>query len=98
MAEATTKEQLLYKGRPLLRCGNEIYYGNMTDKYIVHIVILSSKRVNDLDVPNQLSVQLMYTDPDIRLKDRIVKTSEKEGLYRALEIGTIWLERALSGK
>ena len=27
--------QLTYKGRPLVRCGNDIYYGNMKDPYIV---------------------------------------------------------------
>ena len=98
MAETKTNEQLLYRGKPLLRCGKEIYYGNMTDKYIIHIVISETKKVNDLEIPSQLLVQLMYTDPDIRMKDRILKTSEKDSLYRALEIGVIWLERALSGK
>lgn len=93
MAENT--EFLTYKGHPLVRCGDTLYYGSMADKYIVMMKILSSKKVDDLDVADKVSIQLMYTDDEMRAKDRIVKTSEKEGLYNAMDLGAIWLERAL---
>ena len=57
--------------------------------------VLSNKKVEDMDVADKVSVQLMYTDDEMRAKDRIVKTSEKDGLYNAMDLGAIWLERAL---
>lgn len=96
MAEMTQNEYLMYKGKPLVKCGKELYYGSMADKYIIQIEIVESKEIDGVDTPTKLNIRLMYTDEDIRLKDRIVKTSEKDSLFRAIEIGSIWLERALS--
>lgn len=84
-----------YKGKPLLRNGNTLYYGDMSEEYVVMLQIKSTKKVGDLDVADRVSVQLMNTDPEMRIKDRIVKKSEKDGLYRAMDVGTVWLERAL---
>ena len=87
---------LTYKGKPLVRNGNTIYYGNMSDKYVIMMQIMSTKTVNDLELADKVIIQLMYTDPDIKTRDRVVKKSEKHGLYNAMDIGTIWLERALA--
>ena len=97
MAEKKKAKFLSYKGKPLVRCGNTIYYGNMNDSHVVLIQILSSKKVNDLDVADRVTVQLLSTDPDARPKDRIIKKSEKKGIYQAMDIGSIWLELALKG-
>ena len=86
------------KGHPLRRKDNLIYYGSMADKYIIAIQILSSQKEGDLDVANKISVQLQLTDPDLKSRDRVVKKSEKANLYDAMDVGAIWLERALSGK
>lgn len=95
MAEKKKAKFLSYKGKPLVRCGNTIYYGNMNDSHVVLIQILSSKKVNDLDVADRVTVQLLSTDPDARPKDRIIKKSEKKGIYQAMDIGSIWLDLAL---
>ena len=89
---------LMYKGHPLRRVGNLIYYGTMADKYIIMMQILDTKKVQDMDVASKVSIQLQLTDPDLKSRDRIVKKSEKESLYAAMDISAIWLERALSGK
>ena len=86
---------LLYKGRPLVRSGNTLYYGHMADKCVVMMQILSTKTVGDLTVAHKVQIQLMSTDAELRMKDRILKKSEKTGLYNAMDIGAIWLERAL---
>lgn len=86
---------LTYKGKPLVRMGNTLYYGNMYDPYVVMLQILSTKDVNGLAVADKVQIQLMSTDPDLRMKERIVKKSEKNGLYSAMDIGAIWLERFL---
>ena len=92
------KEQAFptYKGKPFVRCGDTIYYGSMQDKYVIKMDIKSKKKVGDLEVADKVTVQLMYTDPEIRTRKQIVKTSEKPGLFLALDIADAWLTRALA--
>ena len=96
MAEQT--ELLTYKGRPLMRKDDLVYYGSMSDKYIVMLQILETKKENDLELASKVMVQLQLTDPNVRAKDRVVKKSEKDGFYTALDVGCVWLERALASK
>lgn len=93
-----TKEKttLEYKGHPLRRKDNLIYYGSMSDKYIIQMQVLESKKVKDLDVASKVSIQLQLTDPELKSRDIIVKTSEKNSLYAAMDIASVWLERALA--
>lgn len=80
---------LTYKGRPLVRKGNTVYYGNMSDAYITRLTILS----NQNDIADTIKVELMLSDTGLSDKDRIKKTSEKHGFYEALDIASVWLER-----
>lgn len=89
---------LEYKGHPLQRKDNIIYYGSFTDKYVIMMQILDTKKVGDLDVATRVSVQLQLTDASIKSRDRIVKKSEKDSLYTAIDVAAVWLERALSAK
>jgi hypothetical protein len=89
---------LTYKGHPLMRKDNLIYYGSMADSHIIMMQILETKKQNDVDIATRVSVQLQLTDPAAKSRDRIVKKSEKNGLYAALDVGCVWLERALAGK
>lgn len=89
---------LEYKGHPLRRKGNLIYYGSMADKYIIMMQVLESKTVKDLEVATKISVQLQLTEPNLKSRDRVVKHSEKDSLYAAMDIAAIWLDRALAGK
>ena len=88
---AEQKELLSYKGRPLVRKDNTIYYGSMADKYIVMLQVLETKKEHDLDLATRVLVQLQLTDPNVRTKDRVVKKSEKDGFYTALDVGCVWL-------
>ena len=90
------KKPLTYKGHPLRRKDNLIYFGSMADKYIVMLQILDGKKVEELDVATKVSVQLQLTDPDLKSRDRVVKKSEKESLYIAMDVAAVWLERALA--
>lgn len=89
---------LTYKGKPLVRNGNTIYYGDMNDDFVIMMRILSSKEFGDTDLASKVSVQLVNTDPNVSIKEKIVKTSEKKGLYAAMDIADIWLTRALNPK
>ena len=63
---------LEYKGHPLQRAGNIVYYGSMSDKYVIMLQIMDTKKVKDLDVATKVSVQLQLTDPSVKSRDRIV--------------------------
>ena len=89
---------LMYKGHPLMRKDNMIYYGSMADTHIVMLQILETKKVNDVEIATKVSVQLHLTDPSVKSRDRVIKKGEKAGLYTALDFGCVWLERALAGK
>ena len=89
---------LTYKGHPLRRKDNLIYFGTMAEKYIVMMQILSTKKVGDLDVADKVSVQLQLTAPDLKSRDRVIKKSEKDSLYAAMDVACVWLDRALSAK
>ena len=93
-----SNEFLSYKGHPLMRKDNLVYYGSMADEYIVMLQILESKKLDDLDLATKVSVQLQRTDPNAKARDRVVKKSEKDGFYTALDVGCVWLERALGTK
>ncbi len=87
------EEFFSYKGYPLVRNGRHIYYGNMSDESVVMMTILSSHKVNDLEVADKIKVQLMLTAPDVDASKMILKSSERTGLYDALDIANIWLSR-----
>ena len=87
---------LEYKGHPLQRAGNILYYGRMSDNYIIMIQIMETKKVKDLDVATKVSLQLQLTDPSIKSRDRVVKKSEKDGFWAAMDVASVWLERALN--
>ena len=95
---ADNKEVLMYKGHPLMRKDNMIYYGSMADSHIVMLQVLESKKMDDIELATRVSVELQLTDPNVRARDRILKKSEKDGFYTALDVGCVWLERALAGK
>ncbi len=86
---------LTYKGKPIVRKGNEIYYGDMNDKYIILFTILSSKKEDGLDIAEKVSIKLLDSNIDIDMKDRVKKESTKNNLFDALDLGFTWLEREL---
>ena len=104
------QDGLTYRGHPLRRAGNLIYYGSMKDKYIIMMQIQdaapspaveadkSGEKPADLNVATRVSIQLQLTDPDLKSRDRVVKKGEKDSLYSAMDFATVWLERALAGK
>lgn len=91
--EKTTSEFLSYKGFPLVRKGNEIYYGNMSDEYVVMMQIVKTEKQGDLEVASKVKVFRMLTDDTLPAEKRIVKTVEKDSLYDALDIASVWLAR-----
>lgn len=86
------KEFLTYKDKLLLRKGNEIYYGSPDDKYMVLFRILENDKLSDLDIAKKVVIELRTNQE----KDSVlIKQAEREGLYKAFDIGFFWLEDAI---
>ncbi len=53
----------MYKGHPLRRKDNLIYYGDMADSHIILLQIMDTKPVGDMNVATKVSIQLQLTAP-----------------------------------
>ena len=89
------QQMMMFKGKPLVRCGNTLYYGSMADPYVTLLQILSTTEAFDMQIAQNVSVQLLSTNPNLGPRERIIKKAEKNGIYNALSIANIWLKRYL---
>lgn len=87
---------MIYKNRPLVREDNVICYGNVSDKYILQMIIMTEKEYKGRPVPDKIYVQLLSTDQSLPENSRVVKSSMKDGFSEAFEVGLAWLERYLA--
>lgn len=97
-AKKNAKDYLEYKGKPLIRSGNTLYYGDMKDEYIIMLQILDTVESHGLNIANRVMITLMRTDESLNPLERIVKTGEKTGIYSAIDVASVWLYRALTSK
>ena len=81
-------EFLEYKGRPLVRQGDDIFYGDMSEKFYIYMMIMSEKDTPTGSLPEQIMVQLCETSTKIPKNQKIVV-----GLKEAFEFADAWLER-----
>lgn len=86
------KQFLTYNGKPLLRSGNEIYYGNPDDKYVVVFRIEDQEPFEDIQISKKVIIELKTNQGD---NSMLVRQAERDGLYKAFDIGMFWLEQAL---
>ncbi len=87
----------IYRGKPLVREGQNIVYGDMNDKYVLLIMILSEAEIETdngkYTQPDKVMMQLVSTDTTKPVHERMVKQIIKDGLYDAMDIGLDWLEQ-----
>ena len=86
---------LTYKEKPFVKCGNEIYYGDMAEPYVIRFTVLSTVKAGDNEIPGKVKVELLKSDTQLSDKDRISKETVKDSFFEALDFGFVWLERAL---
>lgn len=94
MAAAKKKKGLNYKEKPLIRCGNRIFYGNLEDKYILVLDVLDSTPIDDIEHSTKVKIQLMDNTGELG-EGTVYRKAERENLYKALDIGEWWLQDAL---
>lgn len=91
-AAASESTMLTYNGKPLLRCGNEIYYGNPEDKYVVIFRLEDQSPLEDLQIAKRVIIELKTNEGKA---SQLIRQAERDGLYKAFDIGMFWLEQAL---
>ncbi len=95
MAETKNENApLMYKGKPLMRKGKHIYYGDPKDKYRVFLEVDEDTDILGLNIATHVYVQLQTND--IPGKEKVIKKAERDGLYAALDLGEFWLTDILS--
>ncbi len=88
---------LQYKGHPVVKDANRIYYGEPTNKAIVVLTVLQNSTLGDMEIPSRIIVQLQSTDPALAMKkEKILNECERKTLADALNIGSVWLEKVLA--
>ena len=96
---AEKNEGVVYRSHPLRRIGKTIYYGSMADSHIIQMHVKETRKEQDLEIATKVAVELhQRSGGEQKSRDRVVKRSEKDSLYAAMDISAIWLERALAGK
>ncbi|MEG2380383.1 MAG: hypothetical protein RSB38_01670 [Oscillospiraceae bacterium] len=90
--EKNEKAVLMYNERPLVRCGKEIRYGSPDDKYIVVFRIQDQEPLGDLQISKKVIIELKTNEGS---RSQLIRQAERDGLYRAFDIGLFWLEQAL---
>lgn len=88
------QELLYYRGFPLIRSGNTIFYGSGGDEFAAKLTVKEAKKIADTDVPNKIMVQLIPRNPTDADKAR---KGEFIGFYEALDTAHVWLTEALFG-
>lgn len=92
---ATKKKKVLtYNGKPIIRCGNRIYYGDLNDKLILVLDITNTKNVNGLETATEVLVQVMDNTGELG-KGQVFRKATRDNLYKALDIGEWWLKDAI---
>ncbi len=80
-----------YRGFPLIRQGNTIFYGCGGDAYATKLTIKDTKPLADIEVPNKVMVQLINN----RDMGKGGRKGDFIGLYEALDTAYVWLTGAL---
>ena len=88
------KKTLTYNDKPISRCGNRIYYGDLSEKLILVLDITETKKVGDLDAAQKVLIQVMDNTGELG-KGQIFRKAERDNLYKALDIGEWWLKDAI---
>lgn len=95
MAPVTERESLIYRGKPLIRDGNVLYFGDFNENFITRFTILESEKVNDLDMAKKITIELLEKNGSDISKAKLTKKAERTSMWAALDIGVYWLEDIL---
>lgn len=88
-----TEAILNYKGRRLVRCKDDFFYGNVLEPKIAFLHI-DSRSEDNFKTPNKVSVGLVSTLAASHGSIfKPFKFSVKDSFFKALDLAAAWLER-----
>lgn len=96
MAAAKKKKVLTYKGKPVYRKGNKLFYGNLEDPLILMLEIAETKKVQNINVATKVKFSIQDNNVDEIGTGTNYRSGEREDLYKAFDIGAWWLQDALA--
>ena len=91
-AEGISNEEFLeYKGRPLVRQDDDIFYGDLSEKYYIYMMVIQNKKIQkgEKEIPGTIMVQLLNSATQKPEKQQIITT----GLAEAFDFADAWLTR-----
>ncbi len=83
---------MTYKNYPVVRKGNEMYYGYMSDPTVVYLKLEQQEKMHGITTAKKVEFYLMSTD--IENPKPPLQRAERENLYEALDVAAEWLNRA----
>ncbi len=84
------KEYSIYKNRPLVRGEGIFCYGDPKERYSAILTVLTTKTVRGEEISDQIFIQLQDNETGEE-----VKQAQRTGLYEALDLCAVWLDREL---
>lgn len=84
------EKRLIYKEKPLIRRGDDIYYGNFDDPYIIEMKITEKKNIGNLEVASKVHFALKNTKTNASIREL-----DRDGIYKAIDVADFWLRDAL---
>lgn len=96
MAAAKKKKVLTYKGKPVYKKGNKLFYGNLEDPLILMLEIAETKKVQNINVATKVKFSIQDNNVDEIGTGTNYRSGEREDLYKAFDIGAWWLQDALA--
>jgi phage anti-repressor protein len=77
-----------YKNYPLIRKGNELYYGYMGDPYVAWLKIEHMNKEDAIETADFINVYRVSTKTNLP-----EQKAERHDLYDALDIAYAWLKK-----
>lgn len=96
MAATKKKRVLTYKGKPVYRKGNKLFYGNLEDPLILMLEITETKKVQNINVATKVKFSIQDNTVEEIGTGTNFRTGERDDLYKAFDIGAWWLQDALT--
>ena len=87
-----SEKKLTFKGKPLIRRDDKIYYGSVDEDFMIEMTVLDKKDVLGQEVAGNILIELK---DNRKSKDNQVKKAERNGFYKAMDIAEFWLLDAL---
>ncbi len=84
----------MYRGLPLVRNKDTLYYGNMYDPYVVMLQIMGKEKQNGIEVAKSVQLYKMATDEKLSPIEAIVKKGQRNSLYEAVDMAYVWLMKS----